>query len=252
MRVIRAGLLGTVGCGVAIAVASTLAGCAGVGTPTKSKDDGQTYQVHISGIQLHLDAGNITLAANSGGQVVVKRHTRWRGLEPTLSEDFVGETMIITETCGGSDGCSVDYDVTVPAGTVAEAQTSSGDILVKDIGGALQLSTGSGDITVHNAQMRTTMSTESGRISADGIRGSDVSATSQSGDVTLAFAAAPHGVTAQTASGNVTVTLPTGDAYQVDASTDSGQRSVTVAVDAASTRHVTAKTNSGDVTVRAG
>jgi hypothetical protein len=70
-----------------------------------------------------------------------------------------------------------------------------------------------------------------------------------SGNITVSLGSAPDVVNAQTDSGNVTVEVPRGTSYDVQASTDSGSTSVTVAQDPAAPRVIIATTDSGNVTV---
>jgi lia operon protein LiaG len=139
---------------------------------------------------------------------------------------------------------SLTLEVSVPRGFkgMVTAQTLSGDIEVADHDFAgLQLSTTSGsvragvvsatELAVHTtsgglsargvkAQLAELSST-SGRISIAGITG-DVTAQSRSGDVVLAFIAAPAHVEAAATSGAVTLTLPPDAGFVLDARSNSG------------------------------
>jgi len=73
-----------------------------------------------------------------------------------------------------------------------------------------------------------------------------------SGDVELSFRQAPRSVDASTASGDVDVLVPEGEAYRVEADSGSGEQALDVRTDPASTRIIRAQTSSGDVTVAYG
>ncbi len=69
--------------------------------------------------------------------------------------------------------------------------------------------------------------------------------------LTLAFATVPSRVTISDGSGNVTLILPPGKTtYQLNASTASGNRSVSLPTSATSTHVITVTAQSGDVTIR--
>ena len=68
-----------------------------------------------------------------------------------------------------------------------------------------------------------------------GLASLNVSVSDDSGDITLTFSKVPDAVRVVGSSGNITVVLPHGStAYDVTASTDSGQRTVNVPTNSSS------------------
>ena len=139
---------------------------------------------------------------------------------------------------------NLTLEVSVPRGFAGQviARTSSGDIEVADHAFAgLELSTTSGsvhagvlqaaEVSMHTSSgdlsakgmtaTHAALSSTSGRISMESITG-DVTAQSSSGEVTLAFAAAPSHVEAGTTSGGITVRLPADAGFVLDAHSSSG------------------------------
>lgn len=106
--------------------------------------------------------------------------------------------------------CSTDYDVTVPRGTAVTGGTTSGGIQLENTG--------------------------------------PVNVSSTSGDVEVTLVD-PQDIRADTTSGDIRVAVPR-DRYQVDGSSTSGERRITVATDPAAPHVLDLNTSSGDVTVR--
>ncbi|GAA1041536.1 hypothetical protein GCM10009557_65460 [Virgisporangium ochraceum] len=92
--------------------------------------------------------------------------------------------------------------------------------------------------------------TTAGRIDASNLRSQHVDVRTQAGEVSLAHQVAPAQTSARTDAGTVTVRLPGGSTYAVDATTDAGDREVSVAVDPGSGHRVTAQSEAGNVTVK--
>jgi lia operon protein LiaG len=183
---------------------------------------------------------------------------------------------------------TVTLEVSVPRGYAGQvmAQTISGDIDVADHDFSdLQVSSTSGSIragVLHATHI--SMHSVSGGLSAKGITATqvelsttsgsirvaalqaDVTARSRSGDVTLIFASAPGRVEAGSTSGGVTLKLPSGAGFVLDARSTSGDVSCGFPITLAATgtqraRHVMqgtvgsgagniiAHTTSGDVRI---
>jgi hypothetical protein len=78
-----------------------------------------------------------------------------------------------------------------------------------------------------------------------------VQASSDNGSIRLELANAPHNVNASSDNGSIIVVLPQGDeVYAVDVATDNGSTDNRLRTDVASDRHVVARTNNGNVTLR--
>ncbi len=153
---------------------------------------------------------------------------------------------------------SVDYEITVPADTVVRTQTGSGDQRVEDLHGKLDLESGSGDMRLRNITAEIHLHAGSGDVEAYDVSG-PVTAETGSGDVrvdakgpgdvhvstgsgTIELRNVKGGLGVQTGSGDVTVKgeqtaawgiktssgnvdleLPVNAAFDLDASTGSGE-----------------------------
>jgi Toastrack DUF4097 len=219
---------------------------------TVTQNQLHAYTGQPAKIVLSLSSGDVTIRRGPAGAVTVRRQLQWVHSEPVIDEHWDGRTLVVTQNCpsGFLDlQCNVNYSLTVPEGVSVTATTASGNIRVADVSGPLQLKSDSGDVRAVNPVGDVAAKTASGNVTISGARSGTVTAASDSGDVTLGFAAAPGEVSADSASGNVAVAVPAGDSYNIQASTASGNRNVSVPDDPGSLRLILARTDSGDVTV---
>jgi DUF4097 and DUF4098 domain-containing protein YvlB len=171
-------------------------------------------------IELENIAGTITVIAGNNASLEIVKVARGRTPEdakeqlPLVNVQVVeraGRVEVRTQYPGSREwrrdnsrrniSVSVNYNVTVPAGTRVNAKSISGDIHVKDIKGDLSLETISGAVRIANA----------GRIA---------SASSTSGNVELTDTAIEGGLELGSISGSVI--LRRVKARRIDASTVSG------------------------------
>ncbi len=104
-------------------------------------------------------------------------------------------------------------------------RTGSGNIRTRDVAGAFEAHAGSGDITLEEkGQGDVRIETGSGNIEARGIHGG-VSASTGSGDVRVEGIPA-NSWTIKTGSGNAELRLPQDAAFDLDASSSSGNLEV--------------------------
>ena len=182
-------------------------------------------------------SGNIVVHPGDSSSVIVKGHIKvsesWFNMGGLSADEKVkrieqnppieqnGNTIRIGHIQEESlrNNISIDYDVTVPKDTSAQAHTGSGDQRISDISGPLRANTGSGNLTISdigsevranagsgdlritNVQGRLYTETGSGNIRASGIAGG-FDARAGSGDITFDQTASGS-VRAQTGSGNI-------------------------------------------------
>src|SRR3954463_11950371 len=178
------------------------------------------------------DAGDVKVVATDGDRVTVRRTTHWVTSEPKPTKSVSGGVLRLAGDCDGWTAfrCESSYRIEVPRGLAVDVKVDSGDVDVRGVTGAVNLSTGSGDVSGH------------------GLAGARVRATSGSGDVRLGLVSSPLSVEALSDSGDVDVELPRGE-YALDTHTDSGDTSVHGIVRYDLADHVVqARTDSGDVT----
>lgn len=165
-------------------------------------------------LTVRLGDGDLTLRPSSDAQIHLSGTAHYSLVRPQLGWRATPTGITLKSGCGAVPGnCVFDYTVAVPAGIAVTA------------------SSGNGNLT------------------AVGLTSSDVTATSRTGDVSLAFARPPVAVKAHSGSGQVTVSVPDTAAYSVVASASAGSTQIRVRTDPSSPRSIRASSGAGDVRV---
>jgi hypothetical protein len=136
------------------------------------------------------------------------------------------------------------------AGTVT-LSTDAGDIHATRISGRATISDHSGDITVTSlSAARVLIMNDSGNITGRGVSSKALTAQDHSGDITVVFTKVPDRVQVSDDSGNITLVLPPGrTTYRVSASTASGSTSITVPKSQTSPHVISVTNQSGNITI---
>ena len=225
---------------VGVTAGLLLAGCGWVGRTTF--DDRETLGQDITEVRFSNDSGEVRISV--GDTVEVRRTVRYGRDKPGRSHEVDGDVLVLRE-CQEND-CTIDYEVTVPEGTKVSGQVASGDVELTGVA-SVNVEAESGNLTVTDVAGEVNASAQSGNVELSGI-GGGVVADAQSGDVSVALAA-PGSVSVETQSGNIDVTLPSGE-YHVSASAKSGSVENSLQ-DVPSGLPIRASAQSGDVTVSA-
>jgi DUF4097 and DUF4098 domain-containing protein YvlB len=154
---------------------------------------------------------------------------------------------------------AIDYEITVPASTAAEAHSGSGNIDVTGVSSGVQAQTGSGDIRLRDLGGRQHVQTGSGNIRAENV-GAPFDAQTGSGDIeagltgsgdvdvhtgsgTIQVRGIKGGVHAQTGSGNIEAGGTVAGPWQLH----SGSGNIRLAVGSNSGFNVDLHTGSGSI-----
>lgn len=172
-------------------------------------------------------AGNITLRTGSGNQVVVEVTKHAWGSSAAVAQNGLSTTQVdvlqngdtitvrsqfdTTYSDHGAARRSVDLLVTVPAQANVDAHLGAGNIIARQMNGAIRLDTGAGNVTLDNVTFAgdSRLNTGAGNVQA-----------------TCAIASGVA-VDVHTGAGNVTMTLPANTPAQLDASTGMGNLTIT-------------------------
>jgi hypothetical protein len=210
---------------------------AGLGVVNFALDDAEVNAYAMTGdvheIVVRSGSGNVDLVPG-GARVRVRETQHFVSKKPTLDRTLKDGVLTLASHCDAVVlRCFSDLRVTVPAGVKVSVDADSGDIRADWIAvRAAHVHSDSGDIGLRLAGHQ-----------------SRVWAHTDSGNVETTVAA--HAVDAQTDSGNVEVNVPRGD-YAVDLDTDSGDVDVAgITRNDHAAKSITARTDSGDVTLRA-
>jgi hypothetical protein len=201
------------------------------------------------------DTGDIRVRAATAGETPrMIRTLHWSFERPQLRQSVSAGTERVDARCTSQwfvGHCSVDVELVVPASTVLQVQTDTGQVSVSGTSGGLTAVTATGAVTLSGVSGGSVSArTDTGDVTVlatatDAV----VAASTDTGDVRLSFTAPPRSVRAQTSTGDVTISVPTGDSYAVTARTDVGESSVLVPNDPAATRGISATTSVGDIQV---
>lgn len=226
--------------------------------------DSQAASIDIDSGQLHVGpgTGDALRLTGTAHYSLVRSRVTW-------TSDASGAS--VRARCLFPTGpCSFDSRVVIPASTRATVRDHSGDVTVEGLTGQVTITVDSGSITAaallggvsitaHSGDIsgsalagpRVLIEDNSGNIDIVGVASRNISASNDSGDITLTFSEVPDAVRVVDRSGNITVVLPRGNtAYNVTAETSSGQRTVSVPTNPSSPHVITVLNDSGDVTVR--
>ncbi|MFI1362231.1 DUF4097 family beta strand repeat-containing protein [Streptomyces griseochromogenes] len=190
------------------------------------------YGVSAPVHKLVIKGGTGDVRVTGGGSTVrVTERQSYRSAPPHTTHSTAADgTLTLTYDC---QDCGVDYDVRVPTGTAVSVDEGTGDVSLTALGGPVKADTGTGTIT------GTRLTAQEARL------------TTQTGGVRAAFSRPPAVVHATTQTGSVDIAVPRGTPYAVQAGAQTGK--VDVGVDRAddSPRSITARAQTGDVTVEA-
>ncbi|MEV0585987.1 DUF4097 family beta strand repeat-containing protein [Nonomuraea sp. NPDC050310] len=217
----------------ALAAGVLLTGC-GIGDLVGSRNQEQvSYDVTDKVAKLTVDSGAGDIVVNESDRtgIRVTETLHWRSGKPRTAHEVGGGGLSLNYNCPDTFGdCGVDYRIEVPKGM------------------ALQLATDAGNVTLRAVSGAADVSTRAGNIDADGVLAKRFEAETDAGEVEVSFAGEPDQVRAKTGVGDVTVYVPKGS-YDVEASTGVGDRKVEVPDDPASPRKITLTTNAGNAQV---
>jgi Putative adhesin len=226
--------------------------------------------VHGSTIRLSAGSADVRVTQAAGSQLLLTGSAHYSLIRSTVTWHTTRSGVAVTPRCHFVAGnCSFDFHAVVPGGKRALISTGSGNVTLANLSGPVSAGTGSGDIRAENISDAGTMQTGSGDVSGatvSGARvafktgsgniaiatlsGTDVVASTGSGDITLTFSTVPGHVRVGSGSGNVTLMLPPGNtAYQVNATTDTGNRSIAVPTNSASQHVIAVTAGSGNISI---
>lgn len=183
-------------------------------------------------------AGDVTLSTGPG-PITVSETIRYTDDKPVTSHTVNGGTALLNaEQCQHvrpvNGTCQVDWEIHVPVGTNLNLTSSSGDLSLSGIAGTVFAKANAGDVDARDLTSKS------------------VVAESSSGDVRLAFQQAPDQVSATTAAGDITVGVPGGTGYAVNAQSSTDRPTITVPNDPKSPHRIKAKTSSGSIDIVTG
>lgn len=226
--------------------------------------------VHGRTATIAVDSGQLRVGPAAGDALQLTGTAHYALVRSRVTWTSTASGVSVRSQCEFPTGpCSFNFQVAVPAGRRAVVSDGSGDVTLSRLAGPVRVGDDSGDVHAtalsggvtivdHSGDIfgsalsgpQVVVQNQSGNITISGLASPDVSVSDESGDVRLTFTKVPDKVRILDQSGNITVVLPRGNtAYNVTASTSSGQRSVNVPISSSSPHVITVTDQSGDITI---
>lgn len=196
----------------------------------------QTVTERVREIVVKSGGGGVDLAP-AAEQIEVRETQHYVFGKPRLELNVKNGVLTLDSDCKAAlVKCYADLRVTVPPGIEVTVDTDSGDAILALIG----------------RQRLVWAHTDSGNVEVLVANARAVDAQTDSGDVMVdVFDSRPRRVVARSDSGSIQVLVPKGD-YAVDAQTDSGEVDIGgITRNDRAPNSIEARTDSGDITIRA-
>ncbi|MFJ8626284.1 DUF4097 family beta strand repeat-containing protein [Kitasatospora sp. NPDC093550] len=204
-----------------------MSGCLPIGDDSEHRT--VSYGVAESIKELVVEGRNGGVEVTGDGDTVhVVEKQNYRGDAPKSTHEVKDGVLRLTYDC---DSCGIGYTVRVPAGTTVRVKETNGGVKLNGLAGEAVA-----EVT-------------NGGVEASGLTSPKAKLTSVNGGVRADFAAAPSTLEARTTSGGVHVSVPRGEAYAVDAHAANGGVDVGVPTQPGAAHSITARAESGGVTV---
>lgn len=233
--------------------ALVLIAAAGLSACGGSSDETSRTEEPAARIEVTSVSGSIRVEGDDGaGEITIETTRRWDASAPEIVTERDGDLLRIFHDCAeGDDGCSVDYALAVPEDITVTATSTSGDVSVVSVTGDVTVETVSGDVTVNDIGGALGVTTTSGGILGVNLKAVSGSVTTVSGRIDISWEDPVDDLTARSESGDVTVQVP-GQPYALTATSTSGDVDVRIDTDPADDKTVTIESVSGNIRVYAG
>jgi hypothetical protein len=222
------------------------AGISGCG-PRSSVTQEYAPTVPVSSLIVNDTVGSVSVSSGPGSGVSVTATISYGGSRPSLTHAISGQTLTLGHSACTS--CGVAFAVTVPRMAAVAIRLRTGNVTVADLGGDLSVVDDTGAVTMTSLIGDVFVQVSTGSVNGTGLSAMRASFQSRTGSIDVAFTAAPRQLSAVNGTGRVAVRLPSGTAYHVDASSQTGKVDVSVPRSSAVTHMVTAATITGRVSV---
>jgi hypothetical protein len=225
--------------------------------------------VHRSTVSLSVGQADMQVTQAAGSTLRLTGKATYSLFRSDVTWHTARSGVVVSPQCHFFVGnCSFSFHALLPAGKRAVLSDGSGNLTLRGLTGPVTVKSGSGDVQANELTGRVSLQNGSGNITGgalsgpkvtlrdgsgdiaiDSLESLDVVVTDGSGNIGLTFTKAPTRVNVSNSSGNVNVVLPRGVRYQVNATTDSGNRTVGVLQTTAPDHVITVTDGSGNVSV---
>jgi hypothetical protein len=207
--------------------------------------------VYQRAVQLGFGEGDVRVTQGVGDRLMLTGTATYSLVRSTVTWRSTPAAVTVSPQCHFVTGvCDFSLSAVLPAGRPASITDWGGDMTLQGLSGRVSASDGSGDIRGSGLSGTAALHAGGGDIVVGGLTSADVTASDNSGDVTLTFTKVPDRVAVSDGSGDVTLVLPHGTTpYRVNATASSGSRTVRVPTNSASRHVITVTDGSGDISI---
>lgn len=205
----------------------------------------RTFPDPVHTVDLSVQIGNVLVERGPTSTTIVRTSGTRTARTPSDDETLRAGTLHIGSSCGtataNADFCRRNYVVEVPADTAVLAAVGTGNIEIRRTGGSVRVSDGTGSILVDHAAGEVQATADTGQITVVGARKA-VLLQDRNGGVAV------YGATAQVTMASDTGDLTADDLAGKTVTATAANGTIALGFSAPPT-HVTASTQTGDVTV---
>ena len=209
-----------------------------------------TVTAPVSSLIVNDTAGSVSVTSGSGSEVSVAAKIYYRTSRPSISHTVSGRTLTLGYSACAD--CSVAFTVTVPRAASVTINEHTGEVAVANLAGDVSVSDDTGTVAMASLTGDVSVQNGSGAINGTGLSTARASFRDLNGIIDVAFTAPPRQLSAVSDTGTVSVQVPSGVTYKVDASSQLGVIDVSVPQSPTATHVITATTDTGPVSVSTG
>jgi hypothetical protein len=247
-RAVRAAEHGTVMVLAGGLAVSVLSGCSGAG-PLQHRIRDYRVGGPVRALVVHGHVGGIRVSGGDAGQVSVTERIGFLGTAPVTTHRMAAGVLTLDSHCPALKGCTVGYDITVPAATPVSISGNAGTIALRSLSGRITAHADAGNVSLASVSGPVEITGHAGQILGQDVSSPRAVVRLSAGRIDITFSAAPASLTAASTTGSVTLRVPGGISYAVHASTRVGSTAVRVPNSPASRHVITATVTTGAVTV---
>lgn len=227
---------------------SVLAGCAGPGVLQHRTRD---YRVGgpVRALVVHGRVGGIEVSGGDVGKVSVTERISFHDAAPVTTHRVTAGVLTLDSHCPVVKGCTIGYDITVPAATPVSVRDNVGTITLRSLSGRVIAHTDAGDINLASVSGPVEVTGHAGQILGQDVSAARAVARLSAGRIDITFSAVPASLTATSTAGSVTLRVPGSASYAVHARSTVGSTRVTVPSSPSSPHVITATVETGAVSV---
>jgi DUF4097 and DUF4098 domain-containing protein YvlB len=236
----------------AAATAAALAGCHGSDpTAQQEQHDTSSYSVpgHVRALVVSAHVADVRVTGGKTVAIAVTQHVAFHGAKPTISRRFAGGTLTLSSHCAANTACSISYDITVPRSTTVRVADDVGTVRLSALVGQVTATVDAGQIDLSSLSGPVDATIRAGSIMGQHVSSARASLRVSTGEVDVAFSAAPAAVSATTDVGAIILRVPSSVSYHVVTSAVVGHIGVSITQNTAAPRTITASTTIGAITI---